>query len=186
MDIGDLLVFILIGMGVLSQLFGGKKKRPAPPSRRPRLPEPRTARTGEAGVAKQKTTSYMERILKELELDDLIEQRSGTSEPPVTIRPPLTAPPPKREPLAAPTQLADAAEESHSAREIPAAGGQSLETLEASGEAEHERFHELYIRPLASPGSEHPRSRVRKLLTNKGLRDAILLREILGPPKALE
>lgn len=59
----------------------------------------------------------------------------------------------------------------------------SLETLEPAGAATHERFHELYI------GTPQPaRKVVRKLrlgLRPSSVREGILWREVLGPPKGL-
>ncbi len=59
----------------------------------------------------------------------------------------------------------------------------SLETLEPAGAATHERFHELYI------GAPQPaRKVVRKLrlgLRPSSVREGILWREVLGPPKGL-
>jgi hypothetical protein len=183
MDFGDVLVFILVGLGVLSQLFAGKKKHQAqksPPRPTPRVP----AGTSASTVPKQRAASYMERILKELELDDLVEQAKRETEAPVSIRSAPSPPPVRRQPLKPPTEIAAAAEEAR--RPLPEPGGQSLESLQPSGEAEHERFHELYIKPLRPGQVAHVSARVRKLINHNSLREAIVLKEIIGPPKALE
>jgi hypothetical protein len=64
-----------------------------------------------------------------------------------------------------------------------------LETLEAAGEESHRRFHELYVEP-STPATPRPYDTPRAvvsrfLLTGRSLKDAIVLAEILGPPKAL-
>lgn len=66
---------------------------------------------------------------------------------------------------------------------IPEVEARSLETLEPAGEPSHERFHELYL------GQPQPaRRQVRRLrlkLTPANAREAMLWREVLGPPKGL-
>jgi len=58
----------------------------------------------------------------------------------------------------------------------------SLETLDRAGGASHERFHHLYMQPP----SVIPTRQVRPLLAPAALRQAIIWREILGPPKGLD
>ena len=65
---------------------------------------------------------------------------------------------------------------------------QSLETLEPLGEASHEEFHDEY-----QPGriDEHyameaERRSIRLVTARRKLRQAIIMAEVLGPPKALQ
>ncbi len=64
----------------------------------------------------------------------------------------------------------------------------SLETLEEAGAATHKRFHELYMKP--APAVEVlKRDRFQKArleLRGKSLREAFVLKEVLGPPKGME
>ena len=62
---------------------------------------------------------------------------------------------------------------------------ESLETLEPAGGASHEQFHERYIDDtLSRPATVRPQpSFHRKPIS---MRQAIVWREILGPPKGLE
>ncbi len=65
---------------------------------------------------------------------------------------------------------------------------QSLETLEPAGGASHDRFHSLYMEapPLTVQTTPRVSPRRRLGLTGrKRLRDAIILTEVLGVPKAL-
>lgn len=59
---------------------------------------------------------------------------------------------------------------------------ESLETLEAAGEASHARFHQRYIKPLAEVRSvRHPAA-----APPGGMPAAVVWAEILGPPKGLQ
>ncbi len=64
---------------------------------------------------------------------------------------------------------------------------QSVETLEPAGGASHERFHERYIdsTPTAPPAVTKPR-RSPLVLRPNTLRQAIIWREVLGPPKGMD
>jgi hypothetical protein len=68
----------------------------------------------------------------------------------------------------------------------------SLETLEPAGEASHREFHSKYIEPTQPPStsaaaatSTTPRTH-RLTLGARNLRQAILWKEILGPPKGMQ
>jgi len=57
--------------------------------------------------------------------------------------------------------------------------------LDSDSEARHAEFHDEYIDAFEQTRIERPPSRGKKLLNPQSLRQAMLLREILGPPKAL-
>ena len=64
----------------------------------------------------------------------------------------------------------------------------SLETLEEAGTTSHKRFHDLYMEP--APIMEKPKrdrfTRARLELRGRSLREAFVLKEVLGPPKGME
>lgn len=68
--------------------------------------------------------------------------------------------------------------------ETPAPEPRSLERPVPSASARHARFHDLIDRPEPRR-SARASSLVRSLRSSKGLRQAVLLKEILGPPKGL-
>ena len=73
--------------------------------------------------------------------------------------------------------------------EIHEAEAYSLETLEPAGEISHKRFHEKYPRPSQTaqpPQPAEPARRLRLTVNSRSLREAMLWREILGPPKAFK
>lgn len=60
-----------------------------------------------------------------------------------------------------------------------------IERTVPSPKARHRAFHDLIDRPKRKP-KRHATGLVRSLRSPKGLRQAVLFREILGPPKGLE
>ena len=109
----------------------------------------------------------MEEILRQLGLDVGVEEEA----PEVEVAPPPTPLVMREEPRAA-------------FREE-----KSLETMDGDTTERHERFHERYVKALAQPprlGSRRHPSRAGIRLNATSLREAIILHEILGPPKGLQ
>lgn len=68
---------------------------------------------------------------------------------------------------------------------IPEARATAVSEIEG-GEERHEAFHRRYMGPTARAARvSAPRLRRRLRLTRRALRDAVIWREILGPPKGL-
>ena len=72
---------------------------------------------------------------------------------------------------------------------------ETLETLEPAGTTSHDRFHELYVeelpdesppQPHVAPYSDRAERKERLALTRKKLQNAVIMKEILGPPKGIE
>jgi hypothetical protein len=61
----------------------------------------------------------------------------------------------------------------------------SLDLVEVDRKAEHERLHRRFARPAAPPARARPDRLADHLRTRRELRRAILLTEVLGPPRAL-
>ena len=181
MDVGDILLLIFIVFGVLSSLAGGKKKRkgvpqaPLRPQRQPSPPRPGGA-TRPREVPRSEPSldpgagpvpTQMEGILRQLGLD-------------VGREPEVEEPEPAVEPEAEPHSIP--------LREEPRVVSLEEEALnlpDADREQLHSEFHQKYIRPLESVDRGSRSSRARLRLNPTSLREAILLREILGPPKGL-
>ncbi len=177
MDIGDLLILIFIVSGILSSLAGGKKKKQQ--SRQPqRRPRPRPTRPpSREGVRSRPSLdpshsgpvpTQMEEILRQLGL----EVEPEIEEPEVVVAP----------------EAEEVARYDPVGRELPRVV--SLErpaqpTVVPSTEARHTAFHDEYIEAFEQTHIKRPPSRGKDLLNPQSLRQAILLREILGPPKGL-
>lgn len=179
MDIGDILVLIVIVSGILSSLAGGKKKKrqSRPPQSRP-LPRPSRASGPErAGAASRSSLdpshtgpvpTQMEEILRQLglEVEPEIEQREVVVE----------------------AEVEEVARLDAVGRELPRVV--SLErpaqpTVVPDTEVRHTRFHDEDIEAFEQTAIEHLPSRAKVLLNPRSLREAILLREILGTPKGM-
>jgi hypothetical protein len=67
-----------------------------------------------------------------------------------------------------------------------------VESLEVIGdeieirEVLHKEFHKKYMSPVSDPARRSGRPRVRRLMGHRSLREAVVLTEILGPPKSLQ
>lgn len=154
MELGDFFE-VLVALGVIMVgLLGGKKKKPA--ARQASLPGPRPI-VVRAPVRASAEPSSVDRILQVLE-GRLEEARDGGAIE--TTRAPII------------TSLEDSIPEETA----------SFEVAQAAGVASHERFHDLYLRPLAEVRGVD----VFATLPTGGLRTAIVWSEILGPPKGLE
>ncbi len=163
MDFGDLFQFVIFLLLALAWLFAGTRKRqqrPTRPSpqRRPRAP--RQPMPPEELTGAPLPTPPLERHDWLDLLREQLETAAGGGLPPPEPETALDAVP-----------LAPEA--------------QSLETLEPAGEASHRRFHERYVEQAPAP-APRPRADVFPALTPRTARQAIVWREILGPPKGLE
>ncbi len=181
MDLGDLLLLIFIVAGLLSTLAGGKKKRKGVPQARPRpgpqrQPSPRRpgGTTGPREVPQSEPSldpgarpvpTQMEEILRQLGLD--VGPEPEEPEPAVEREPEPASIPLRGEPR------------------VVSLEEEALNLPDADREQLHSEFHEKYIRPLESVARASRSSRARLRLNPTTLREAIILREILGPPKGL-
>ncbi len=159
-------IIIFVSIFVLSLLFGRRKKRTASGTRTrvqsPRQPASRarprpTPRPLPRRPAPDQVHPFAEPLGSRAIAEQILEQFRAVIEPP---------PPPE-------SVVDDEA--------------QSVETLEPAGGVSHERFHERYIdsTPTAPPAVTKPR-RSPLVLRPNTLRQAIIWREVLGPPKGMD
>ncbi len=176
MDIGDLLILIFIVSGILSSLAGKKKKQQKRQPQRP--PRPRPSRPPSRERARSRPSldpshsgpvpTQMEEILRQLGLE--VEPEIEELE------------------VAVEREVEEAARYDAVRRELPRVV--SLErpaqpTVVPDAEVRHAEFHDEYIDAFVQTRIERPRSRAKDLLNPQSLRQAMLLREILGTPKGL-
>ena len=180
----DLFTMVLFGIFILFGLLSAARKKKSPPGpspgrpRRPRTvapPRPRVPRSptgpvARTGAQRPRTApptpptparpgpESTGRGLAEELFDLLRGQVEQIEDKPVIVEPPE-----------------------------PVAEARSLETLEPEGRASHQRFHDLYVdeTPTPPPGRVEVRRRFRLGTSRQRLRDAIVMNEILGPPKGL-
>ncbi len=177
MDIGDILILIFIVSGILSSLASGKKKKrqSLPPQRRPR---PQSSRPPSREAARSSPSldpshtgpvpTQMEEILRQLglEVEPEVEKAEVVVEPEVEEVPRYDV----------------------AGRGLPRVV--SLErparpTVVPDTEVRHTRFHDEYIDAFEQTVIERPPSHAKEMLNPRSLREAILLREILGTPKGM-
>ncbi len=180
MDFGDLLLLILIGSGLLASLLGKKKKnlpqtrRPRPQSARQRATLPERPRVPRAEPSLDPSHSgpvptRMEEILRQLGLE--VEQHGEEWEAPEQA-----------------PEIATVGERDAVGREMPRVVSleePSVEAIVPDTEERHDEFHEEYVRTFRQTLIQRPVSRGHEILNLKSLRHAILMHEILGPPKGL-
>ncbi len=155
-------IIIFASIFLLSLLFGRRKKRTAPGTGT-RAQSPRQAasrarpRPSPQRPARDQVHPFAEPLGSRAIAEQILEQFRAVVEPP---------PPPE-------SVVDDEA--------------QPVETLEPAGGASHERFHERYIdsTPTAPPAVTRSR-RAPLLLRPNTMRQAIIWREVLGPPKGLD
>lgn len=170
MSFEDLVqLLILGGAGLAWLLSSGKTKKP-PQEPRPRRPAPRLApRRQPADTMAQEIYRILSGEVEQREREESLEIREGDEGSLEIIR-------------------EEAAPSRASLEEIHEAEAYSLETLEPAGEESHQRFHKKYATPAqpAQPAaSAEPVKRLRLTVNARSLREAMLWREILGPPKGL-
>ncbi len=180
MDFGELLFLILIGSGLLSSVLGKKKKklqqtrrpRPQPARQRATLPEsPRRPRIEPSLDPSHSgpVPTRMEEILRQLGLE---VERDGEE-----LEAPEQAP-----------EIATVGERDAVGREMPRVVSLEKPYVEAivpDTEQRHAEFHEEYVRAFRQTRIQRAASRGHEILNPKSLRQAILMHEILGPPKGL-
>ncbi len=84
--------------------------------------------------------------------------------------------------------IATVAERDYVGREMPRVVSlekPSVEAIVPDAEERHDRFHEEYVTAFRKTRILRPVSRGHELLNPESLRHAILMHEILGPPKGL-
>ena len=180
MDFGDLLLLILVGSGLLSSVLGKKKKklsqtrpRSAQPARQ-RATLPQRPQRPIAGPSLDPSHSgpvptQMEEILRQLGLE---VGRHGEEQ-----EAPEQAP-----------DIATVAERDYVGREMPRVVSlekPSVEAIVPDTEERHDEFHKEYVTAFRKTRILRPVSRGHEMLNPQSLRHAILMHEILGPPKAL-
>lgn len=180
MDFGDLVLLILIGSGLLSTLLGKKKKKlsparrphPQPDRQRATLPErPRVPRAEPSLDPSHSgpVPTPMEEILRQLGLE--VEQHGEQREVPEQA-----------------PEIATVGERDAVGREMPRAVSleePSVEAIVPDTEERHDEFHEEYVRTFRQTRIRRPVSRGHEMVNPESLRHAILMHEILGPPKGL-
>lgn len=177
MDFGDLLFMLLIGSGIVSSLLG-KKKKTLPQTRRPR-PQPARQRTlPERSRAEPSldpshsgpVPTRMEEILRQLGLE--VEQHGEELEAPEQA-----------------PEIATVGERDAFGREMPRVVSLEQpyvdEAIAPDTEKRHDEFHEQYVRAFSQTRIRRAVSQGHEILNPKSLRQAILMHEILGPPKGL-
>jgi len=176
----DLVNLIIIGLVALFALMSGKKRKKPPPAPPPRRPV-RAARPTPQERPRPVSTAVRDR-----KPVAGVPDRAKTAEP---ARPRdlaeellqfLQGRVPQTQPAAPAVTPPEALPEPDEAR--------SLERLEGADAETHKRFHELYMEP--APALDAPKSgrftKARLELRGKSLREAFVLKEVLGPPKGME
>ena len=180
MDFGDLLLLILIGSGLLSSVLGKKKKnlpqtlrpRPQPARQRATLPEgPRVPRVEPSLDPSHSgpVPTRMEEILRQLGLE--VERDSEELEAPEQA-----------------PEIATVGERDAVGREmhrVVSLEKPYVEAIVPDTEKRHAEFHEEYVRAFRQTQIQRAVSLGHEILNPESLRHAILMHEILGPPKGL-
>lgn len=180
MDFGDLLFLILIGSGLLSTLLGKKKKklpqtrrpRPQPARQRVTLPERHRVPRAEPSLDPSHSgpvPTPMEEILRQLGLE---VERHGEEE-----EVPEQAP-----------EIEAVGERDAVGREMPRVVSLEepyVEAIVPDTEKRHDEFHEEYVTAFRQTRIRRAVSLGHEILNPESLRHAILMHEILGPPKGL-
>ncbi len=180
MDFCDILFMILIGSGLLTSLLGKKKKkvpqtrrpRPQPARQRASLPErPRVPRVEPSLDPSHSgpVPTRMEEILRQLGLE--VEQHGEELEAPEQA-----------------PEIATVGERDAVGREMPRVVSLEepyVEVIAPDTEKRHDEFHEEYVTAFRQTRIKSAVSRGHEMLNPESLRHAILMHEILGPPKGL-
>lgn len=166
-DLFELLVALAIIVFGLLGVGSKKKEQQRQRPERPRRPTPQSPEGRGPPEERDELLSEIDRILR-----GQVPERGPVP------------PPEEPEPDEA-ISLEPLETDSYAAEEV------SLERLEIDAEARHDRFHDKYIRPLAPhPGArraaEARAPRAETHVARIPLRQAVIWREILGPPKGLQ
>lgn len=167
MSFEDLVQLLILGGAGLAWLLSSGKTKKAPPEPRPRRPAPRLA------PRRQPADTMAQEIYRILSGEAEQREREASLEIQETDEGSLEI---IRE---------EAAPSRRTLEEIHEAEAYSLETLEPAGEESHKRFHEKYATPAQPAQPAEPARRLRLTVNARSLREAMLWREILGPPKGL-
>ena len=182
MDFGEILIFILIGSGLLSSLLGKKKKKnlaqtrqrhPQPARQRATLPErplvPRVEPSLDPSHSGPVPTP-MEEILRQLGLE--VERHGEEQETPEQA-----------------PEIATVGERDAVGREMPRVVSLEEpyvdEAIVPDAEKRHAEFHAEYVTAFRQTRIQRALSRGHEILNPESLRQAVLMHEILGPPKGL-
>ena len=178
---GEILFMLLIGSGILSSILGKKKKkspqtsrpRPQPARQEATLPErPRVPRVEPSLDPSHSgpVPSRMEEILRQLGLE--VEPRGEEAEVPEQA-----------------PEIATVGERDSFGREMPRVVSLEEpyvdEAVVPDAQKRHDEFQKEYVREFRQTRIERTASRGREILNPKSLRQAILMHQILGPPKGL-
>jgi len=210
LDFEALLILLFVLAPLLERLFkAGKQEPPKPPPRSRPVPQPRPRVEPTRPAPPPSSQDMGADDAVDILPEDLWKILTGQQPLPQPKPRPLPqaerAPvPPAREPWqeAAPLELPDSFDE-HVAAEtsrVPARRTAddlsvvhvppqvvSLEALEIDDEARHEAFHARLARRTTSPDSQvERRERQHRFMTDAELRRAIVMAEVLGPPRGLE
>jgi len=180
--VDDLVQLVFFGLLILFGLMSGRRKKKTPPVQsraRPRTPPASTIRPERASVPPRRVA-----------LPESAEAVQRGSVSPVRAEPPPRprdlaqdlfdllqgrAPVPTGEPR----QAVAAAEPEEAV---------SLEVIEPDTQERHQKFHDRYIGRPAAEERSAPKvfSKAQLELSKRGLRQAFVMKEVLGPPKGLE
>ena len=162
MSFDDLVqLLILGGAGLAWLLASGKTKKPPTVVVRPQAPQRQPAQT-----MAQEIYRILSGEVEQREREESLEILETAEESLEIIR-------------------EEAAPSRATVEEIHEAEAYSLETLEPAGEESHERFHKKYATPAQPAQPAEPARRLRLAVNARSLREAMIWREILGPPKGL-
>ena len=177
MDIGDILVLIFIVSGILSSLAGKKKKKQSGQQQRRPRPRPTRPPSRERVLRSSPSLDPSHTAPVPTQMEEILQQLGLEVEP-------------ETEELEAAVEreAEEAARYDAVGRELPRVV--SLEkpvqrTVVPDTEARHTAFHDEYVDAFVQTSIERPTSRAKDLLNPQSLRQAMLLREILGKPKGL-
>jgi hypothetical protein len=187
MNVDDLIQLLILGGAGLAWLLGSGRAKKRPPEPRPRRQPPPPTRPVQryqppttvvvrpAVSQRQPAATMAEEIYRILSGEAEQRERDATLEIQETDEGTLEI------------MRDETAPSRATLEEIHEAEAYSLETLEPAGEESHKRFHEKYARPSQPDQPAKPAEPVRRLRLTanaRSLRDAMIWREILGPPKA--
>ncbi|MDH5805488.1 MAG: hypothetical protein OEZ54_09960 [Gemmatimonadota bacterium] len=190
MGFEDLIVLILVGSGLLSSVFGGKKgkaaqERKAPQTRsRQNIDRERQPNAGGTG------NPQMDEILRQLGFEAPSKPKP-TEAPARELQPRKASSADLFEPLTQPKTKVKQPSHQVAARLRPEPQIVSLEPVDYSTEEvrsnkRHTAFHDQFVRPVDTSSPKKKGTRIGHLLSTSSLKQGIILREILGPPKGLE